>query len=108
MAKRELQSIENRIVVRIYERIMNSDYKHESLIECSPLRTCNARVYVYPSIILLQSYDTIVAIIDRKRRILIDILRYVYVYTNTSAQHISKFAHDYLNFFDTFYRWKEV
>lgn len=43
----------------------------------------------------LRSYRTIVAIIDCRTDTLYDFLRYVYGYTSTSAQHISKFAHDY-------------
>ena len=44
---------------------------------------------------VLRSYRTIVAAIDVRTDTLIDFLRYVYGYTSTSAQHISKFAHDY-------------
>lgn len=44
---------------------------------------------------VLTSYNTVVAIIDTQTDTLVDFLRYVYGYTSTSAQHISKFAHDY-------------
>ena len=44
---------------------------------------------------VLRSYSTIVAIIDIKTDTLYDFLRYVYGYTATSAQHISKFNQDY-------------
>lgn len=44
---------------------------------------------------VLTSYNTVVAIIDVRTDTLIDFLRYVYGYTSTSAQHISKFAKDY-------------
>ena len=44
---------------------------------------------------VLTSYNTVVAIIDYETNTLYDFLRYVYGYTSTSAQHISKFAHDY-------------
>lgn len=44
---------------------------------------------------VLTSYNTVVAIIDVQTDTLIDFLRYVYGYTSTSAQHISKFARDY-------------
>ena len=48
---------------------------------------------------LLCSYDTIVALvaIDREtnRYTCVDFLRYVYGYTSTSAQHISKFFYDF-------------
>jgi hypothetical protein len=44
---------------------------------------------------VLTSYNTVVAIIDVQTDTLIDVLRLVYGYTATSAQHISKFAKDY-------------
>lgn len=44
---------------------------------------------------VLTSYNTVVAIIDHRTDTLYDFLRYVYGYTSTSAQHISKFARDY-------------
>lgn len=44
---------------------------------------------------VLRSYRTVVAIIDHSTDTLYDFLRYVYGYTSTSAQHISKFSHDY-------------
>lgn len=44
---------------------------------------------------VLTSYSTVIAIIDTQTDTLIDFLRYVYGYTATSAQHISKFARDY-------------
>ena len=44
---------------------------------------------------VLRSYRTIVAAIDVRTDTLYDFLRYVYGYTSTSAQHISKFAQDY-------------
>lgn len=44
---------------------------------------------------VLRSYRTIVAAIDVRTDTLYDFLRYVYGYTSTSAQHISKFSKDY-------------
>ena len=67
-----------------------------------PLRSCSAEVA--PAIdnetgeilyYVLRSYRTIVAIIDVKTDTLYDFLRYVYWYTSTSAQHVSKFSKDY-------------
>lgn len=43
----------------------------------------------------LRSYNTIVAFIDVQTDTLYDVLRMVYGYTSTSAQHISKFSKDY-------------
>ena len=44
---------------------------------------------------VLTSYNTVVAIIDVQTDTLIDVLRLVYGYTSTSAQHIAKFSKDY-------------
>ena len=44
---------------------------------------------------VLRSYNTIVAATDVRTDTLYDFLRYVYGYTSTSAQHISKFDKDY-------------
>ena len=59
------------------------------------LRNCRAWVYETDEFYFLQSYSTIVAFIDKSTDTLYDVLRYVYGYTATSAQHISKFDHDY-------------
>ena len=57
------------------------------------LRSCNARVATFSGYTVLFSYNTLVAFI--KDGILYDVLRYVYGYTSTSAQHIAQFARDY-------------
>lgn len=59
------------------------------------LRYCSAHVLIYPRYYVLISYQTPVAFIDRVSGEAYDVLRYVYGYTATSAQHISKFFHDY-------------
>ena len=59
------------------------------------LRHCKAWVYETENFYLLQSYNTIVAAIDKRYNVLYDFLRVVYGYTATSAQHIAKFSHDY-------------
>ena len=65
------------------------------------LRTCSAHVYKVGENYLLKSYNTWVAAIYREETvpIFVDFLRYTYGYTNTSAQHITKFRYDY---------WKET
>lgn len=67
-----------------------------------PLRSCSATVFDIVDTTtgevlyhVLRSYNTIVAFIDPRTATLYDVLRLVYGYTATSAQHISKFAHDY-------------
>lgn len=59
------------------------------------LRTCNACVWETEHFYILQSYATMVAAIDKETGVMFDLLRYVYGYTATSAQHIEKFATDY-------------
>ena len=59
------------------------------------LRSCSASVYETDDYIVLKSYNTVVAFINKHTHELFDVLRYVYGYTSTSAQHISKFSHDY-------------
>lgn len=43
-------------------------------------------------IIILRSYQTVIAIYDKRENIVYDFLRAVYGYTPTSCQHIRKFA----------------
>lgn len=59
------------------------------------LRTCQARVYETKHYYILRSYSTIIACISKKTGCLFDLLRKVHGYTNTSAQHITKFSQDY-------------
>lgn len=59
------------------------------------LRSCNAVVYETSDYYVLKSYDTLIAVIVKENYILIDMLRHEYHFTNTSAQHITKFRHDY-------------
>jgi hypothetical protein len=73
----------------------NEEVKETILYHGTYLRTCQAYVYETPSFYVLRSYNTVVAIIDKSRDICYDFLRAVYGYTNTSAQHISKFDKDY-------------
>lgn len=75
------------------------------------LRSCNAWVLETHNYYFLQSYNTIVAFIDKKDDILYDVLRMVYGYTATSAQHIAKFSHDYSRIYlngTVRYTWREV
>lgn len=85
---------------------INSDVKeaHNDLMLCieyhgarkvAKLRTCQAEVYETYGYTYLKSYNTIVAAIGHDDNICYDFLRMVYGYTATSAQHISKFMHDY-------------
>ena len=90
--KKELQKIENDIVLQEIDKI-NADLKN-GVQFIRRLRTCNACVLASGNYYLLQSYNTIIAAADADGN-LYDFLRYVYGYTATSAQHISKFFKDY-------------
>ena len=59
------------------------------------LRSCQAYVYETNNYWLLMSYNTIVAVTSKDTGICYDVLRVVYGYTATSAQHIAKFRHDF-------------
>lgn len=73
-----------------------------SICNTRQLRSCSAEVFdlvddttgevLYH---VLRSYNTVVAFIDPTTDTLYDVLRKVYGYTSTSAQHIAKFDHDY-------------
>lgn len=92
MTKRENQALCNQICVEVFENAMaelTSDCKYKRL------RTCKAVVVETENYYILQSYRTTVAVIDKSTDTLYDVLRYVYGYTSTSAQHISKFEKDY-------------
>lgn len=94
-----LQKAINDIVLYDWKIAQNEiDHKHGER-----LRNCQAWVYESENYYFLRSYNTIVAFIHKDTKTCYDILRYVYGYTATSAQHISKFWHDY-----TPYRWHNI
>lgn len=90
--KKELQQIENDIVMQEFEKI-NADLEN-GVQAIRRLRHCNAYVLSTNNYYVLRSYKTIVAAIDVDGN-LYDFLRYVYKFTRASAQHISKFKSDY-------------
>ena len=91
MKKAEQERI-NAMVDNFVDRFNN---EQPELIKSKRLRSCKATVYIYKDFILLKSYRTMIAGIDRKTDTLYDFLRMTYGYTATSAQHIAKFDHDY-------------
>ena len=70
------------------------------------LRSCSAEVLETPSFFILRSYNTVVAVIDKCTGDTWDVLRMVYGYTATSAQHIAKFSKDYGN--GKRYTWRDI
>lgn len=107
MKKQEIIN-ENAIVLsalhNFYEDLENNGNKYLSGLKFTRFRTCNARVATFSDYIILVSYNSLVAFI--KDGVLYDVLRYVYGYTSTSAQHIAKFANDYGAI--ERHTWKEV
>ena len=92
MAKEQLEI--NQEVMRVIDRY-KEEHEHYTLGKGKRLRSCKAYVYETPSFYILRSYNTYVALIDKSTDTCYDFLRSVYGYTNTSAQHISKFDKDY-------------
>ena len=74
------------------------------------LRSCSAWVFETDNFYLLKSYDTFIAAIDKRSNTTVDVLRLVYGYTSTSAQHISKFWQDYTPYpLDSpRYTWRDI
>ena len=88
---REKQKEENEIVLKAIDDFNAKEHK---FVELHRLRSCTAWVYEYEDCRVLLSYKTQIAHIDLKTGNMYDYLRYVYGYTSTSSQHLSKFAHD--------------
>lgn len=93
----EKQRQENLVVEKKRVQIEKNSGKwwYEARIE--QLNHCQATVFETEKYLLLRSYQTIVAAIDKSTGICYDWLRLVYGYTATSAQHIRKFATQYGN-----------
>ena len=93
MKKSEQEKINN-LCVSVWDECMQeaTDY---GLKYKGKLRSCTAQILETPNFYVLQSYNTLIACIDKREDALIDILRYVYGYTATSAKHIAKFRQDY-------------
>lgn len=91
------QELANKEVVIAMELALGELYKEneEKPVKGKRLRSCTAWVFETESFYILKSYETYVACIRKYDDILYDALRIAYGYTATSAQHISKFAHDY-------------
>lgn len=83
----------------VIQGVNGNKVSYEDFMKMPPiskrLRSCSAKVFTTNNYYILQSYQTIIAVIDRNTDTLYDFLRIAYGYTNTSAQHIAKFNHDY-------------
>ena len=79
-----------------YDKVMSDkDFNPPCFLSIKNLRHCSAKVYETDNFYILRSYFTFIAAIDKRDHVAIDLLRYVYGYTSTSAQHIAKFFTDY-------------
>ncbi len=88
------QEYENISAMAIFNAACNEldamcEYKYKRL------RSCSAYVFETENFYILKSYDTFIAAIEKQSHYIADVLRYVYGYTSTSAQHVAKFVHDY-------------
>ena len=97
MTKQEQRQVNETVIKKIDE--FNSSPMR--LISKKTLRNCNAEVYKLLNketgeiIYALKSYNTVIAF--AYGNCVYDFLRLVYGYTATSAKHISKFIHDYID-----------
>ena len=87
------EKIINNSEIRMEWEVVQKELDNARLI--GRLRTCTAWIYESDNYYFLQSYSTIIAYIDKATDTCTDILRMVYGYTATSAQHIAKFRRDY-------------
>lgn len=94
MTKQEQNNV-NDLCLGVYNEAMEEYNSNKYNWHESRLRTCNATVIYTDNYILLKSYSTIVAILERHTGFVFDVLRKVYGYTVTSSQHISKFKSDH-------------
>lgn len=98
------QSETNAYIEDMIETYINPEMRH--MIYHSRLRTCSAHIYETEHFYILRSYNTFIASYNKETGEFIDFLRYVYGFTNTSAQHIAKFRHDFARnakHFSTYY-----
>lgn len=93
-AQKEYQNRTNAQIDTAIEAI-NAELAQAGFLTGHRLRSCSATVYSTGNYYVLRSYNTIIAAIDKRTDTCFDFLRKVYGYTATSAQHISKFDHDY-------------
>ena len=91
IAQHERNNIIGQAVIDFNEYMTNLP----ALESVKRLRSCSAEVITTEKYFILRSYKTTVAFIQRDTDCLYDVLRLVYGFTRTSAQHIDKFSQDY-------------
>ena len=108
--KKSIQESMNEYVEKNYEK-MTEDFHEKfshSFQEWTRLRNCQAFIIETPNYIVLKSYNTIVAFIDKMTCQKFDVLRMVYGYTSTSCQHINKFFKDYGDYRVNVYTYRDI
>ena len=90
--KKNEQDIINQIISN--EKV-RAEFELGNYCSVMRLRSCQAYVYETEHYFWLRSYGTFIAFIEKTTDTCYDILRMVYGYTATSAQHIAKFCRDY-------------
>lgn len=106
MKKAEQKAI-NEKVETVYNRFVSLwNDNNVKVSTARRFRSCSAEVRYVSGFIVLQSYNTVVAVIDENGDCY-DFLRLVYGYTATSAQHVSKFRRDYAPYGNV-YTWRYV
>ena len=98
--QQQVQEVINYVSKNLYDMAMNEAFAEYGIIpydwpKGKRLNKCNARVYETENFYILESYFTIVAVIEKATDIFADVLRMVYGYTSTSCQHIAKFRRAY-------------
>lgn len=94
MTAKQVQEATNFCIKENFKRAM-CELQTLGYISQKRLRCCTAWVYETENYYVLQSYNTFIASVNKEDGKLFDALRMVYGFTSTSAQHISKFWHDY-------------
>lgn len=107
MTKKELQLQENEIALDHYTKFkakLDEELRHPYTVK--RLRTMSAEILYTDNYYILRSYNTLIAFMPINTGRVIDVLRYVYGYTATSAKHVSAFT-EQLHATER-YTWKEV
>ena len=88
----------------------NNNYRYKFHITTSKNRlyTCQAWIYETDNYIILRSFSPFIAFIDKRTHEFYDVLRLVYGYTSTSAQHIAKFRNLCRTRYNKEYRYYKV
>jgi hypothetical protein len=92
--RKEEQKLINEKIIDEWEKA-TIELRETEDYSISKLRSCSASVITTNRYHFLKSYNTIIAFIDKNTDTCYDVLRFVYGYTSTSAQHIAKFKHDF-------------